>query len=111
MYGYTYTTQGAMTQADLEDLRELYDLDLEAQEAQAEEEAMEKAHEAHADQCRACQEEAAQRETGARVALQMDTARRVLEKALRDATIWLPPVARQDAERALEEAREAIRAI
>ena len=80
-----YTTQGLMTAADMADLADLYDLDLEEREARAEEEAMEDAHAEHADNCRACQEEAQQRETGARVALAMDEARRELEKAIQKA--------------------------
>lgn len=98
-----YTTHGAMTPADLADHRALYDLDLEAREAQAEEEAMEDAHAAHADQCRACQEEADQRETTARVALQMDTARRALESAVQVALKVMPLAYSGPARLALEE--------
>lgn len=108
-----YTTHGAMTPADMADMADLYDWNLEAREAQAEEEAMEDAHAAHADQCRACQEEATQRETTARVALQMDIARRALEEGLDDAlrNVRLPEATRKRLLAAKAEAWAALRSI
>lgn len=109
-----YTTHGAMTQADLADMADLYDWNAGQDEERAEEEAMEAAHAAHADECRACQEEASERETGARVALQMDTARRALEKAVQIALRDLDSRergVRDVLETALAASREAIRAI
>lgn len=107
-----YTTHGLMTAEDLADHRALYDLDLEVREAQAEEEAMEEAHAAHADQCPACQEEDSQRETTARVALQMDTARRELEKGIGAALKYMPPgPSRTHLQNALEASRKALRSI
>lgn len=108
----TYTTQGLMTAADQADLYDLYDLGAGLDEARAEEEAMEDAHAEHADQCRACQEEAQQRETGARVALAMDEARRELEKAVQEALRIMPLAysgpTRKVLEEGLEKARTAL---
>lgn len=109
-----YTTHGAMTAADMADMADLYDWNAGAQEAQAEEDAMEAAHAAHADECRACQEEASQRETTARVALQMDTARRELEKGIQDALGLLgtqEPGVPERLKEALAASRKALRDI
>lgn len=111
----TYTTQGLMTAADMADMADLYDLNLAEREGQAEEEAMEEAHATHADQCRACQEEDGQRETTARVALGMDTARRELEKAVQEALKGhrgqMSRAATDILEAGLEASRKALRSI
>lgn len=108
-----YTTQGLMTSADMADMADLYDWNAGQEEDRAEEEAMEKAHEEHAADCRACQEEATQRETGARVALAMDDARRTLEAATWKALAYpsLPLPVRRELEKALRASQAALRSI